>query len=154
MGSGDVENGVDREERRSSLTEKRRKRRKRRPRSDQQLQLPAYTNGHILFFLFSALLFIAVTTNFVLFAYLPDHLASETGHDDGGGSGGSAAAANGNAEAQNREVALENDPKARIRGKQEMNRDLRPIEHEPAMNAAEVSGKIALVAFAALVMVR
>ena len=85
MGSEDIENGVDRAERRSSLTEKRRRRRKRRPPSDQQvlgfLQLPAYTNGHILFFLFSALLFIAVTTNFVLFAYLPDHLASETGWD-------------------------------------------------------------------------
>ena len=80
-------------------------------------------------------------TNFVLFAYLPDHLASETGRDNGDGSGDSAAAANGNAAAQNREVALGNEVKAGIRGKQEMNRDLRPIEHVPAVNVADANVK-------------
>lgn len=142
MGSEDVENGVEREERRSSITEKRHKRRKRRPRSDLQLQLPAYTNGHILFFLFSTLLFIAVMTNFVLFAYLPDHLVSETGRVDGeNDSGAAAAAANASDEAQNPEVALENEYKTGIRGKHEMNRDLRPIDQESTTNDAGANVK-------------
>ena len=132
MGSEDIENGVDQEERRSSLKEKRRKRRKRRPRPE-QVQLPAYTNGQILLFLFSALLFIAVMTNFLLFAYLPDHLTSETGRDNGDDNGGSAA--------QNREGALENEYNSGIRGKHEMNRDLRPIDHKPATTNADANGE-------------
>lgn len=124
MGSEAVENGVDEEKRRSSRLEKRRRRRKRRSRQEEQR--PQYTNGHILFFLFSALIFIAVITNFALYFYLPDHMASEAGDDT-------------MEEAHKSETALRNEVKAGIRGaavdgKHVMNRDLRPVDHVSAIN--------------------
>jgi len=91
-----------------------------------------HTNGHILFFLFSALLFIAVMTNFVLHSYLPDHAMSGTDRGDSDGKGlAAAAAASASEKEQKRKVALENEVKASIRGgadnaKHEMNGDLRP----------------------------
>lgn len=110
------------------------------------------TNGHLLFFVFSALVFIAAMTNFVLHSYLPGEVFASSEGDNGGneeaydaevqaglrgGGGGAAVHINngGGVRSNHNAGGRAADVEAAAADERQMNRDLRPNDHAAAANA-------------------